>query len=338
MNKKLSVSFVVPVYAGENYLESLFDAQLKIKKKWENDVRCPLEILETIFVLDAPIDNSAIVLKKIAEDYSWVRLIYLSRNFGQHQATVAGILHSSGDWVVTMDEDLQHHPSFLPQLFEIIALKSSDVVYAKPNSAVHQKFFRDYSSKLYKFIMSKILNNPAIRQFNSYRVIRGAIARAAASVCSHETYYDIALSWFTGRIDSISLSLKDDRYIKTGKSGYDISKLINHGFQIVASSKAFPLRNITIGSFIVLLLTIGSSIFVAINKLIDPDSIAVQGWASLFLSILLLGGLTIFLVSLAIEYITSILLHSQGKPTFFIVDRESDIKLKQFFRSNNDYT
>ena len=112
---KVSITTVTPVYSGKDFLPDLIARIEQVRDKWSN-ANSPLELTEAIFVNDASVDGSLPVLYEISKTKPWVHVINLSRNFGQHQATVAGILHSSGDWIVTMDEDLQHDPSFIDTL------------------------------------------------------------------------------------------------------------------------------------------------------------------------------------------------------------------------------
>ncbi len=328
MDQMISVSFVTPVYSGEEYLKTLILSQEKLRNKWESIQDKPIRLIESIFVLDAPIDNSEIIIRDMMEDRPWMRIIVLSKNFGQHPAIISGILHTSGNWIVTMDEDMQHDPDYIHLFFKKMIHSSSDVVYAKSGEKVHNNIVRDLGSKGFKFIMSKIMQNRNIPNYNSYRLIRGPIGRAAASVCSHDTYFDIALGWFTERIVTVPIKLKDQRFIDTGRSGYSFSSLLSHARRMIVSSRARSFRIISVGSLMVILSSFIFGITVIFNKLLMPQVIPVPGWASIFVSILFFGGLVTLLLSIVIEYIVSMLLQIQGKPTYFIVDRSNDIILK----------
>ena len=105
----LTISIVVPIYYGADYLADL----CKEIEAFNQDLKenySGLVLAEAVFSVDDAPDKSLSVLQSLESKYSWMRILTLSRNYGQHLATVAGILHSSGDWVVTMDEDLQHPP------------------------------------------------------------------------------------------------------------------------------------------------------------------------------------------------------------------------------------
>src|SRR6516164_7722588 len=106
----ISVSLVVPVYSGEPYLRRLVEAVEGLRQRWIAE-SAPIGIAELIFVDDSAVDGTPALLDTLAAEKPWVTTLHLARNFGQHPATAAGILHSSGDWVATLDEDLQHPPA-----------------------------------------------------------------------------------------------------------------------------------------------------------------------------------------------------------------------------------
>src|SRR5690349_13842441 len=105
----LTVSFVTPVYSGEAHLPALVSRQEEARAALEKS-GLAVRHVESIFVCDEPIDGSARVLAELAKTRPWITVLHLGKNMGQHGATAAGLLHSSGDWVVTMDEDGQHDP------------------------------------------------------------------------------------------------------------------------------------------------------------------------------------------------------------------------------------
>src|SRR5262245_33636812 len=111
----ISVSIVVPVYSGTKYLSDLVQELQKLRDRWA-DEQAPMCIAEIMLVDDAAIDDSPALIDRLAKQGSWITAIHLVRNFGQHAATIAGILHTSGDWVVTLDEDLQHPPARIEDL------------------------------------------------------------------------------------------------------------------------------------------------------------------------------------------------------------------------------
>lgn len=331
--EKIYLSTVTPVYRGAEYIGELVEALSSFREELHR-TDLPVELIESIFVDDAAVDNSVQVLSELQRNHPWIRVVHLSRNFGQHGATVAGILHSSGDWVATMDEDLQHHPRHLLPLLMHAVAGSNDVVYGAAESAVHRSAFRNISSRVFKTGMSWLAGNPVVRAFSSFRMLRGSVVRAACSVSTHDTYVDVVLGWFTNRVSSLPIPMVDLRSVSGGRSGYNLAGLLRHARRMLISSDIKPLRiAAAIG-----LLAVGASVFLAaltlILKLGFAQVIEVRGWASLMLAISFFGGLTAFMVGIALEYISTLVLHTLGKPTFFAVDRSKDELLKPFLPAN----
>lgn len=326
----VSVSIIVPVYSGEAYLRDLTEEVERLRQGWISSGAL-LSIEELIFVDDSAVDGSPDLLEQIAKEKPFVRVVHLSRNFGQHAAIVAGVLHSVGDFVVTLDEDLQHPPAAIPAMLRKVAETGCDVVYAGPDSDVHESAFRVFSSRTYKRLIKWLTGNPHIRSVNSFRLVRGAIARGASSVSTHDTFFDIALSWFTQRVEVVPMTLKDRRYIRTGRSGYSLRSLISHARRLLISSQLKVLRlGALIGFFFVLVSVIGG-IALFFLKLLAPESIAPHGWTSLMLTVTLLGGLTLLLLGILLEYTSILVMRAHGRPLFFTVDRSSDTALRRAF-------
>lgn len=326
----ISVSVVVPVYSGAGYLERLIAEIDELREKWAAE-RAPMTLSEVILVDDSAIDTSPELIDKLAAGNPWIVALHLSRNFGQHGATVAGVLHTSGDWIVTLDEDLQHPPSRINELIERAVQVRSDVVYAHPGGGAHRTLMRDFTSRSFKRLLAWLSNNPKLRYVNSFRLMRGSVARAAASVCMHDTYLDVNLSWFTQRVEVVSMELTDERYITTGKSGYSMGSLLSHAWRMLFSSHLKILRLGTLLGFGMLVLTALGSVALIVLKFTAPETIPVTGWASLMLAISFFGGLSIFMIGISLQYLSTLVLRAHGKPTFFPIDRSQDARVVDHF-------
>ena len=326
--KKATLTIVTPVYAGEKYLDIL----VKKIKDLGADLKCndaPIELIEAIFVLDGAIDNSYKLLEELNKKYDWIRIITLSKNYGQHQASAAGILYSSGDWVATIDEDLQHDPNFILPMIATAIIGNKDIVYAVPIKPVHNSIARDWSSKFFKYMLSILSSNKRIKVFNSFRVIRGVVARSAAAVGSAEMYYDISLGWFTDSVTTYQLELIDTRYQTSKVSGYNFKKLLEHSRRLFVSAQSNITRVLSLMGFFSMLIGMLFILFIFGNALFDQYS-EVPGWASIALLVLFFGGLISLLIGVLLEYVAVIMSQSQGKPSFFVVDRWRDRHLKDW--------
>lgn len=335
MDNKITLSTVTPVYSGEKYLRRLVEEIAKLRQKWQDD-QSPLFLQEAIFVDDGSIDQSSVVMQELSEQYAWVRVVSLSRNFGQHAATVAGICHTTSDWVVTMDEDMQHPPSLIERLFMNQVNNQSDIVYAHPKSGTHGNSWRDSSSKLVKRLLAKLTSTPQIRLFNSFRLIRGSIARAAASSSSRNTYFDIAISWFTKSYSVVELELVDERFTAAesqAKSGYGFWRLVKHARSLAVSAELDVASGGLILGFASVMVAASLAGFSILQRIFFPETVEIAGWVSTISIITLLGGVIITLLCIALEYLNILLLNNLGRPTFFTIDRSQDHLLKDWIKN-----
>ena len=324
----VTISIIVPVYSGDEYLAGLVTQIEKLRSRWQ-EVGLDLLISEAIFVLDAPVDNSRDLLRNLATTHSWIRVVDLSRNFGQHSATVAGILYSSGDWVATLDEDLQHHPMQIETLLKRACSEGADIVYALPRGSVHGGVYRDRLSRVAKLMIANLSGNRFVQSFNSFRLIRGDIARAASSICAQYTYFDVALTWFTDRIVTVSLDMADDRYKLQEQSGYRFSTLVQHAKRLILTSDFRILRFTNSLSILAFLSSVIYGAWVLYSRFFADQIVEVAGWTSLMIVILAFGSVSIFILGLIAEFLHMSMLQLQGKPSFFVVNRSSDLKLIQ---------
>jgi glycosyltransferase involved in cell wall biosynthesis len=324
------LSTVTPVYRGAPFLRDLVRELDAARASFEKQ-GLPLRLVEAIFVDDGSTDDSFAVLTGLQAEYPWVRVIQLSRNFGQHPATVAGILHSCGDWVATLDEDLQHPPQYLLALLGEAVTHGRDVVYASPKAGPHASPFRNLTSRLYKSAIARLTGNPRVRLFNSFRMVRGSVARAAAAVSTRKTYLDIALCWFTNRFGTVPLRLYDPRGAGPQRSGYTFRSLVRHAQRMLLSSEIKWLRAGAVIGALTLLCSGVLAVAMFLLKIESPGTIPVPGWTSLFLAILFYGGLIALLVGTALEYLATVVQSVLGQPAFFVIDRSKDEILRPFF-------
>lgn len=327
------ISIVVPVYSGAKFLRDLHGEVAALRENLSQAV-APHAVGELIFVIDEAVDDSEAIASEIAEASDWVRVITLSRNFGQHPATIAGILHTSGEWVVTLDEDLQHRPERIEGMLREAIANAADVVYAKPRAAVHKRAYRDLSSRGVKALIAFLTGDKNVVHVNSFRLMRGQIARAAASVCAPDVFFDSALLWFTKRVRTVECAMEDKRFIETQASGYSLRKLLSHARRLILSSQIKLLRLGGAVGLLIMLFTAILAFFMVARVIIAPEVVPVRGWTSLIVTVMFFGGATMALLGVIIEYISLMVLRLNGKPVFFTVDRRSDRVLKAYFKAD----
>lgn len=302
------LSVVIPVYKSAATLRELYQ---RVSATLDAE-SIPFEL---IFVEDCAGDDSWSVIEKIAAIDSRVRGFQLSRNFGQHAATLCGFTQSRGDWVATMDDDLEQVPEYLPRLVRK-AVEGYDLVYGVYAERSH-KAWRNVSSSIARWLFNKAI--PSLNYtYTSYRVIRGDIARALTQFDSPFPFVDGYLSWLTGSCAAVEVPHGTRLQ---GVSNYTLRKLITHTVNIFVTFSDLPLRMATwlgLGAFM-----LGAIWTITILVRYFLGGVTVSGFTSLMVGTLMFGGVQLLMLGVFGEYLGRMNFKSSKKPLFLIGKRAS---------------
>lgn len=178
------------------------------------------------------------------------------------------------------------------------------MVYAAPLHGPHRRRWRNWTSRSYKQLLGWLSGNPALRHFNSFRVVRGPIARAASSVIDHDGYLGVVMGWFTTRVGMVTMSLRDVRVEGTGASDYDLRRLLSHARRLLVSSRSTIFRGAIVAGLL-LVASPGAAGLISFREWLDPGSAGARGWTSLMAVIAFHGGHGTFLVAAVLECMNS---------------------------------
>lgn len=303
----IKYSIIVPVYQGEKTLDKLVESILSAFSQEEQSY-------EIIFVYDCGKDKSWDVLTMLKKKYpEIIKLIKLSRNYGQHNALICGFEYASGEFIITMDEDLQHDPADAFKLVKEQQKGDYDVVYGKYDTRKHS-FYRNITSQMMKELIRKGI--PDLHSdYSAFRLIKIDTAKATIDMRNSYTFIDGYLSWVTQSFSSCIVSHKE-RY--GGKSSYTFSKLLEHSINIFVTFSNYPIRLLTKCSIILFVISFVYAVYVMINKLVYDSYVA--GYATF----VIMGGMGISLILIALgilgEYIYRINLKTTRKPNYNVKD------------------
>jgi len=307
------ISLVIPVYGGEKSLPVLMNEIVPLTLNQMTPNGLNYVITEVILVHDCGPDRSDLVLEQLAEQYSFVKIVWLSKNFGQHAATMAGMASSVGDWVVTIDEDGQQNPLDICRMLDCAVNESLQLVYAHPITPPPHGIIRNFFSKTAKKITSFILNNNKVGKFNSFRLVDGEMARTLAAYCGSGVYLDVGLFWIVGSIGHCPVKL---RHEMDRTSGYSYLKLLGHFWHLIITTGTRPLRLITIMGFLSLIISILIFCYAIYGKFFNNDP--VQGWASLLIIVSFFSGATLTSLGVIAEYLAVTMGIVMGKPLYVV--------------------
>jgi glycosyltransferase involved in cell wall biosynthesis len=310
-----SVSVVIPVFNGGSTLPDLMAEVEPLTKTQRTPSGNSFVVSEVLLVWDGGSGHSAASLRGIETLHPWARAIWLSRNFGQHAATLAGMSSTASEWVVTMDEDGQHDPAYIGHLLDCALAESAQLVYASPSNGRPHGFLRNASSASARWVFNRLVGKTDINQFHSYRLILGEVARGTAAYTGPGVYLDVALSWVVAISSVTPIPMRSEG---RDASNYSFTKLLAHFGRLVISSGTRPLIFVSIIGFVFFMLGIVFSLWVLFQRLFT-DAIP-QGWTSSFVATLVVGGLTLLSLGVIAQYLRTAVNMSLGKPLYVVVE------------------
>ena len=313
------ISIVIPVFQGERTLGALVReiAQLTVPTLTAGGHQ--FQVIELLLVHDHGPDRSDEVIRELAAEHDFIRPVWLSRNFGQHPATLAGMASSSGDWIVTMDEDGQHDPANIGDFLDVALKEGSQLVYADPVNKPPHNMLRNGSSRLAKWIFSTFLTGASEGTFQSYRMVLGEIGRSVAAYAGSGVYLDVAMGWVAGPSVACPVRLRDEG---ARQSGYSTRALLSHFVHLVLSSGTRALRMVSALGILFAVGGIGYAIYLLAVRVTSEAT--PQGWTSTMVVVLVSTGAILFSLGVIAEYVGVAVNMAMGKPLYLIVGDPKD--------------
>jgi glycosyltransferase involved in cell wall biosynthesis len=313
------VSIVIPVYQGERTLDALIEEIRPLTAVTPTPDGYRLIVREVILVFDHGPDNSAMTIRSIAAKHPFVRLVWLSRNYGQHAATLAGMASSGSEWIVTLDEDGQHDPAAIAGMLDTALRTSASVVYAKPTNPPPHGFARNAASKGAKWLLTRLFTGSNAPDYQSFRLILGTIGRSVAAYSGSGVYLDVAMGWVAGNVVTSPVELREE----AGRtSGYSPRRLFSHFWRMILSSGTRALRVVSVLGSVFGLIGVFIAILILIARLSGND--VPEGWASTIVVILLSAGAILFSLGVIAEYIGVNVNMAMGKPPYLITSDQQN--------------
>lgn len=307
------VSLVIPVYRGEHTLPVLINEILPFTSENATPAGHRFVVSEVVLVHDCGPDRSDRVIEQLCAEFAFVRAVWLSRNYGQHAATLAGMASATGDWVATIDEDGQQDPADIARMLDAALAESLQLVYAQPQNRPPHSWLRNSLSRAAKAITSRIIGNKEIGHFNSFRFVDAELARTLAAYCGNGIYLDMALFWITSRVGHCPVRLRNEM---REMSSYSYFRLLGHFWNLIFSTGTRPLRLITLTGFLSVILAIAISAYALYGKMIGD--VPIQGWASLLIVVAFFSGCILTALGVIAEYLVVALGIVMGKPLYVV--------------------
>jgi glycosyltransferase involved in cell wall biosynthesis len=304
MKRSPGVSIVIPVYRSADTLVKLVERLAPI-------VNSLPEGSEVILVNDGSPDASWEVICKLKQEHAFIRGINLMRNYGQHNALLAGIKTADGETIITMDDDLQNPPEEIPTLLRELS-GGLDVVYGA-RAKEQNGPARNFASRLIKYFVCVTMRVPIATSITSFRAFRAHLVEGFYFHQGPCVFIDALLCWGTRKIGSVTVSHLER---EQGASNYSLGKLIAHTLNLITSFSTVPLQLASLLGFFTTCIGLFFFIFVIIAYFFLDKR--VPGFTFLAAALTLFSGVQLFVLGIMGEYLARMHARLTGSPAYQI--------------------
>ncbi len=321
MNEKRSnymkkISIVVPCYNEEESLPLFYKAVDKITDKMKKKAT-----FEFVFVNDGSRDKTLEILRDLAKKDNRVRYISFSRNFGKEAGMFAGLENATGDYVTTMDADLQDPPELLEEMFDTLESGEYDCCATKSTSRNGYSFFRKLFTGWFYKIIGKLSKTEMVPGARDFRLMTRKMVDAVISMKEYNRYSKGLFSFVGFRTKWIEF---ENQERVAGTTKWNFWKLFTYAIDGIVGFSTQPLLIAAFLGVLFCLIAFIMIVVIIVKTLAFGDP--VSGWPSLACIIFLVGGVNLFCTGIIGEYLAKVYLEVKERPIYIVAETEKDIK------------
>ena len=311
MNKDI-ISVVVPCYNEQESIEIYYSEFVKVMNTLDG------ADYELIFVDDGSSDATLAKIKELSAESQRVKYISFSRNFGKEAAIYAGLKYASGDFVCTMDVDLQDPIELLKQMYTEIKKGEYDIVAAYRSDRRGEGRIRSFFSKLFYKIMNKISNTEFVSGARDFRLMTRQVADSVLKVSEYNRFSKGIMSWVGYKTKWIAFKNTERA---AGSTKWSFFKLFRYSLDAIVAFSTAPLAIASVLGLLFCLTAFIMILVIIIKTLVWGDPVA--GYPSMMCFMFLLSGVQLFTIGIMGQYLSKTYLEVKGRPIF--IAKESNI-------------
>ncbi len=305
------LTVVVPVYQEEAVLP-LFLRRLRQVLDALN------QHYEVVVVDDGSRDDTPGILDRARKSWQQLRVVRLRRNAGHQAALTAGLDRANGDWVVTIDADLQDPPELIPNMLTAARKDDADVVYAVRDDRRTDTRFKRVTASVYYRMMRGVAGSDAPPHAGDYRLLSREVVEALRALPERHRVYRLLVPWLG--FPSTTVAYRREARA-AGETKYPLPRMTRLAFDSLTSFTAQPLRLATtlgvVGAIVCAVAMLGA-------VLAHVSGVTVPGWASVFVAVLFVGALQLLCLGLLGEYVGRLYAEAQHRPLYFVASDTAD--------------
>jgi dolichol-phosphate mannosyltransferase len=302
-------SIIIPFLNEEEVLPETCRRLIKVMEEMG-------EPFELLFIDDGSTDGSAALIDAAADRDRRIRMISLSRNFGQQAAVMAGLEHARGKAMVIIDADLQDPPEVIPRMAEKWR-QGYSVVYGQREKRKKETFFKKFTSRAFYRVLNALCDIPIPLDTGDFRLMDRQVCSVLCGLREHSLFFRGLVSWVGFRQTKVTF-VREGRF--AGETKYPLRKMVNLSLDAITSFSYKPLRLAGYLGFFLSGMSFLMLLYVVWEKLFTDRT--VQGWSSLMTMSLFFHGVTLILLGVLGEYIARIYEETKNRPRY-IVERQT---------------
>ncbi len=307
------ISLVIPCYNEEEVLPLFYEEINKVINDFKGIK------FEIILVNDGSKDNTLKLMRDFARKDKKIRYISFSRNFGKEAAILAGLEYATGDYIATMDADLQDPPELLHEMYETLKNEEYDCVATRSVSRNGYGFFRKLFTKMYYKLINKISKTKVVDGARDFRLMTRQMLDSVLSLKEYNRYSKGIFSWVGYETKWITF---ENQERAAGTTKWNFFKLFSYSLESIMGFSTVPLLISSFVGIIFCLIAFILVIYIIISTLIYSNPVA--GWPSLVCIILFITGIQLFCIGIVSQYLAKTYLEIKNRPIYIVKETEDD--------------
>ena len=313
------ISIVVPCYNEQEVLPLFYDEIIKVTDGMKS--KYPQLEFEFLFINDGSRDDTLKLLRELAQRDERVRYVSFSRNFGKESGLIAGLENSRGDYVVTLDADLQHPPALIPQMYEYVRSGEYDCAATRRISRKGEPKLLSFFSRLFYKIINKISQTEIVDGAQDFRFMTRQMVDAIIDLPEYNRFSKGIFSWVGFNTKYIEVENVERA---AGKTTWSFRKLFLYSLEGIFAFSTAPLA---LASFLGVLFCLAAFIMiivVIVKTLVWGEPVA--GFPTLICTIMFIGRLQLLCTGILGQYLSKTYLETKARPKYIVKETEEIYK------------
>lgn len=299
-------SCIVPCFNEEEVISLYYEEMQKVRKQEEGKID-----FEIIFIDDGSKDKTLEVIKKLSEQDECIHYVSFSRNFGKEAAMYAGFEHANGEYVVTMDVDLQDPPHLIPEMIRCIEEEGYDSVATRRVTRKGEPPIRSFFARRFYGLINKISDADIVDGARDFRMMKRDMVNAILSMPEYNRFTKGIFGWVGFKTKWIEFENVERA---AGETKWSFWKLFRYALEGIIAFSTVPLTIVSLIGVIVCIIAFLFLLFVVIRAVIFGDPVA--GWPSLICVISFLSGIQLLGIGVVGMYLSKTYLETKKRPIY----------------------